>query len=451
MGFKAALIGALVIVMMIPAAMVRQIVRERSERAREVETEILESWGGELRFGGPVLRVPCTRLEELTLRDDEGRTTKELRETGFDLWVSPTRTSIEADLGTTRKSRGIFSVPVFSGLVRVDAAFDVAEALAGLAGHEKARLADAEIVVALENQKGLRGIESPRWGGRALSFKPGDAGLGLLSGGVRAAAPVAPDGRASLSMALAVQGGGRVRLLPLGEDVVASVRSDWTAPSYRGDYLPGEQTLDGAGFTARWTVSHLSRGTPLYWTGSARGDESLSRAFFGVDLLEVLDLYALNDRAVKYAVLFIVVPFLALFLIETLGRRPIHPVQYALAGIANLVFYLLLLSLSEHVSFGAAYLASAAAVSAMVFVYAWSLFKDIGKAWYMGPVMALSYLYLYVTLQSEDWALLIGSVGAFCVVGVVMFATRRIDWYGEAGDRGLGIAVRLAQEDNGDI
>jgi len=434
MGFKAALIGALVLVMMVPAALVRQIVRERSERAREVETEILESWGGELRFAGPVLRVPCTRLEEATLRDDKGKTTKELTETRFDLWVAPSRTSIEADLETTRKSRGIFSVPVFSGLVRVDAAFDVAEALAGLAANEKARLSEAEIVVALENQKGLRGIERPTWGGAALSFKPGDAGLGLLSGGIHAAAPVAPDGRASLGMALSVQGGGRVRLLPLGVDVVAAVRSDWTAPSYRGDYLPGEQTLDDGGFSALWTVSHLSRGTPLYWTGSARGDDRLSQAFFGVDLLEVLDLYALNDRAVKYAILFIVVPFLAMFLIETLGKRAIHPVQYALAGIANLVFYLLLLSLSEHVSFGAAYLSSAAAVSAMVFVYTWSLFKDLSKAWYMGPVMAGSYLYLFITLQSEDWALLIGSVGAFCVVGVVMFATRKIDWYGEGGN-----------------
>jgi inner membrane protein len=431
MGFKAALIGALILVMMMPTALVRQIVRERSGRAQEVENEIIESWGGELRFAGPVLRVPCARLEEVTLRDDKGRETKELRESYFDLWITPSRTSLRVDLDTTRKSRGIFSVPVFSGTLRVDAEFDATEALAGLAGHETALAGEAEIVVAIENQKGLRGLEDPLWGGAPLSFKPGDAGLGLLTGGIRAAAPIAPDEPVSFGAVLSVQGGGRVRLLPLGEDVDATVSSDWTAPSYRGDYLPGSQTLGEDGFTARWTVSHLSRGTPLSWTGSARGDDRLSRAFFGVDLLEVLDLYALNDRAVKYAILFIVVPFLTMFLIETLGKRSIHPVQYALAGIGNLVFYLLLLSLSEHIPFGAAYLASAAAVSSMVLAYSLSLFKDTSKAWYMGPVMAVSYLYLFITLQSEDWALLTGSVGAFCVIGIVMFVTRRVDWYGE--------------------
>lgn len=113
------------------------------------------------------------------------------------------------------------------------------------------------------------------------------------------------------------------------------------------------------------------------------------------------------------------------------GQREIHPIQYLLAGIANMVYYLLLLSLSEHIPFSMAYLASAVAVGLMVFLYSWSLFKDVKKAWYMGPVMGVSYLYLFITLQSEDWALLIGAVGAFAVTGLIMFVTRNINWYGQ--------------------
>ncbi|MBU0927452.1 MAG: cell envelope integrity protein CreD [Spirochaetes bacterium] len=429
-GFKAALIAALALVMLIPAAMVRQLVNERSDRAEEVEAEILGSWGGGLEFAGPVLRVPCVRIEESTFRDDRGKETKSLREAPFDLWISPATVVIDAGLSTLRKERGIFSVPVFSGELAMEGRFDASEALASLGRNETARLEQAEMVIPIENQKGLRGIGPSLWAGRPLAFKPGDAGFGLLAGGVRAPVAVEAGTPAEFRVAVTVQGGGRIRVLPLGESARVSIRADWPSPSYRGDYLPGNQSLDERGFEAAWDVSYLSRGVPLYWTDSAQSRERLSRAFLGVDFLEVLDRYALSERAVKYALLFIVVPFITLFMLELFTRREVHPVQYLLAGIANLVFYLLLLSLSEHVPFGAAYVSAAAAVTLMIFLYSRSLFGPSGKAWSMGLVMAVSYLYLYVTLRSEDWALLIGAVGAFAAVGLVMLVTRNVDWFG---------------------
>jgi len=430
MGFKAMLIAILILVMLVPAALVRQVVRERSSRANEVEQDILESWGGELLLAGPVLRIPCRRLEEVKRLDADGRETREFKEVTFDLWVSPARVEIAADLKTSRKSRGIFSVPVFSGLVAMTGDFDATEAIASLGERETARLEQAEIVVSIDNQKGIRGLERASWEGAPLAFKPGDSGLGLLAGGIVAPVVVAPGRRSPFDIGLRVQGGRRVRILPLGEATSASIAADWPAPSFQGSYLPGSQSLDERGFAATWDISYLSRGIPLYWIGSGGTSDRLTRSFFGVDLIEPLDLYALNDRAVKYAILFIIVPFMTLFMLELFSRREIHPIQYLLAGLAAMVFYLLLLSLSEHIPFGAAYLSSAAAVSLMVFMYSWSLFGDIGKAWYMGPVMTLSYLYLFITLQSEDWALLIGAVGAFGVVGLVMFVTRNVNWYG---------------------
>ncbi len=430
MGFKAILIGVLIMVMLVPAALVRQVVRERSLRADEVEWEILQSWGGELQFAGPVLRIPCSRLEEERLKDEKGRETKEYSQIPFDLWVSPAMLELRLGMETMRKSRGIFSVPVFSGTLEMSGAFELTEALAGLSQNETARPGDAELILSIANQKGLCGIEQASWGGSPLDFKPGDSGLELLRGGIHAPAAVVVGARKPFELSVSVQGGKRIRMLPLGESTRVTMTADWPAPSYQGEHLPGAQSLDGNGFEAAWDISYLSRGIPLSWKGSKAVNDELAEGFFGVDFFEVLEPYTLNDRATKYAILFIVVPFLALFMLELFARKLLHPIQYLLAGIANMVFYLLLLSLSEHIPFGAAYLASAAAVSLMVFLYSRSIFKDVKKAWYMGLVMGSSYLYLFITLQSEDWALLIGAFGAFAVTGLVMFVTRNVDWYG---------------------
>lgn len=431
LGFKVLLMGLLILVMLIPAALVRQVIWERSNRADEVEGEILESWGGQLKVAGPLLRIPCEGLEELSVKDDKGRETKELRSYDFELWVSPTLLDTQGSLSTERKSRGIYSVPVFSGRLRLSGSFDAAEALASLKPNEKALMEQAELVLSIANQKGIRSLEPALWDGKAMAFKPGDSGFGLLAGGVHAAVEHKPGLPSVFSLELSLQGGGSVWFLPLGQNSRAALAADWPAPSFQGNYLPASHGLDDAGFDASWDISYLSHGIPLFWIGANAMEGKLSQSFYGVDFLKVLDHYALNERAAKYAILFIVVPFLALFMLELFGKRRVHPVQYLLAGIANMVFYLLLLSLSEHIAFNAAYALSALAVSAMVFLYAWSLFKELSKAWYMAPVMGLSYLYLFITLQSEDWALLIGSLGMFAVLALVMFVTRNVDWYGK--------------------
>jgi inner membrane protein len=151
---------------------------------------------------------------------------------------------------------------------------------------------------------------------------------------------------------------------------------------------------------------------------------------FGVNFFRAINAYALNTRAVKYAILFLIVPFLTLFLLEMFAKIRIHPVPYLLSGIANIIFYLLLLSLSEQMSFWLAYTLAAVGVSAMITLYSRSLLPSWNKSWYMGLVVAISYVLLYSVLNAESYALLIGSIGAFTVVGLVMFVTRKLDWYG---------------------
>ncbi|HPB65484.1 MAG TPA: cell envelope integrity protein CreD [Spirochaetales bacterium] len=441
MGFKAALIAFLVLVMLIPMGLVRQVVGERADRAEEAADEIVESWGGELRLAGPLLRIPCVRADEAIRRGDGGAETVERRTTAFDLWVGPTHLGLKAEVASETRSRGVFGVPVFSGPVAFEGRFDAAEALGSLRDNEAAMLGEAELVMAIESQKGLRGIDGATWGGKPLVFRPGDAGLGLLSGGVKAAAPLESGAGADFALTASVQGGRRLRLLPLGSSTSATVSSDWPAPSFQGEYLPASRGLGDDGFSATWRVSDLSRGIPSYWRSGELPRGAMDRFYFGVDFFEALDRYALSERAAKHALLFVVVPFMTLFLLELFARRAVHPIQYLLAGVANLVFYLLLLSLSEQVPFGAAYLIAASATGGLTFLYSWSMFKDLRKAWCMAPVMGLSYLYLYAALRSEDSALLFGAIGAFAVTALVMFVTRDVDWYGYM-KKAPGLAAR---------
>jgi inner membrane protein len=161
-------------------------------------------------------------------------------------------------------------------------------------------------------------------------------------------------------------------------------------------------------------------------------DSEIYSSIFGVDFFKVLDHYDLNTRALKYALLFLIVPFLSLFLMETILKRDIHPVQYLLAGIGNVVFYLLLLAFSEHIPFPAAYWIASPAVILMTGLYSKSLLGSRGRSFLMGVLMLLCYTFLYFTLQSEDWALLMGAIGCFAAVAAVMFFTRKLDWYGQA-------------------
>jgi len=221
-------------------------------------------------------------------------------------------------------------------------------------------------------------------------------------------------------------------MLPVGETTITKIKSDWPSPSFQGGFLPISYTLSENGFNADWEISYLSRSIPLFWITNERGEldgrMNLQQEYYGVDFFKPLDHYALNERAVKYAILFLVIPFITLFFLEIFSRKSIHPAQYLLSGLANVIFYLLLLSISEHLSFSISYLIAASALTCMMTLYARSLLETWARSAYMGLVMALLYLILYLTLNAEDWALLIGSIAAFFICGVVMYLTRKLDW-----------------------
>ncbi|GHV80189.1 cell envelope integrity protein CreD [Spirochaetia bacterium] len=436
--FKVLMLVGLILLLLIPLSMIRGLVNERGRTAADAESDIMEAWGKQLIEAGPIITIPGVKTEEVRTKTEKEGEKIEIIKTPFTLVVSPKKLDIAAVFKTEVRKRGIFSVPLFSGTLSLRGSFDPAMAISELLPNESISLNQAELIIALSSQKGIRKINTSTWNDRDLFFQPGNRGHGLVSygwdnksgSGIYAALPRFENNTAAFNINIEIQGGQYIRVLPIGQDTHVSIASDWNSPSFQGAFLPGESTITDNDFSASWDISYLSRDVPLFWK-EYKDSSDYTASLFGVNFFRTIDTYALNTRAVKYAILFLIVPFLTLFLLEIFTKKRIHPVPYLLSGIGNAVFYLLLLSLSEQMPFYTAYLIAALAVTIMMTLYSRSLLPSWNKSWYMGLVVAISYILLYAVLNAESYALLIGSIGTFVVIALVMFLTRKLDWYGE--------------------
>ncbi|MDR1231590.1 MAG: cell envelope integrity protein CreD [Spirochaetaceae bacterium] len=437
--FKVLLLFALVLLLLIPLGMIRGLVNERGRTAASAESDIMEAWGKQLVAAGPIITIPGIRTSEVRTRTERDGAKVETVETPFTLVISPQKLDINTAFKTETRKRGIFSVPLFSGTLSMTGTFDPRMAISELLPNETVSLNQAELVISLSSQKGIRKINTSNWDNQDLFFKPGNRGYGLVqfgrdnsesAGGIYATLPAFENKAATFTVSIDIQGGQSLRFLPIGQDTHVDISADWPSPSFQGAYLPGQSAIDDTGFSAIWDVNYLSRNIPLSWKWKDEDyDHDYTASLFGVDFFRAINTYALNTRAVKYAVLFLIVPFLTLFLLEIFTKKRIHPVPYLLSGIGNAIFYLLLLSLSEQMPFYTAYLLAALAVTAMMTLYSRSLLPSWSQSWYMGLVVTLSYVLLYAVLNAESYALLIGSVGTFAVTALIMFLTRKLDWY----------------------
>ena len=431
-GGKVFLLFVLILLFLIPAGMIRGLIYERSDRADDAEREIMRAWGEDFAILGPVLRIPCLERYELkTVTEKEEKI--DIRESEFFLYITPEDFCEDINLETRIKKRGIFSVPLFTGSVHLKGAFSPELIQGELKENQRAFPEKAELIISLSNMNGIKGIRNAEWNGQALNFQPGTNGFSMNSrksnAGIYSLAALKMNEGNTFNIVLNIQGGKSFRMVPIGKNSAFTIKAGWPSPSFQGSYLPSAHIINGNGFEARWEFSYLNQSIPLLWRDSGGKSEfNLSYNDFEVGFFKAVDHYSMNIRAVKYAILFIIIPFLSFFLFELLMRKSIHMVQYLLAGTGNIIFYLLLLSLSEHIVFTAAYLISALAVVLMISLYSRSFLGAWGKSRIMGTVMAFLYAFLYFTLQSEDWALLIGSLGAFGITAFVMFLTRKLDW-----------------------
>ena len=421
------ILGALALVLVLGLMIIRSLVSERSQRAASVRSEIASSWGQQQTIGGPVLVVPFV----VRYIDTNGRPQVMKERARF----LPLRLKTTGHVHPDRRSRGIYDTVVYRADLGVTGAFARPDFSIWNVPPENILWNEAVITIGISDLRGLRGNPTFRWRGRALPFSGGSGDAKLWTTGLTAAVPL--DGNlaeAELPFAfdLRLNGSEEIHFLPLGGESVVELTSPWPDPSFSGAYLPESRSVSPSGFKARWNVSSLARSYPQQWRDS--GEEStnaiaaVSPSAFGVGLFSPVGHYQKTERSMKYGALFIVLTFLTFFLYELLSPVTLHPVQYFLVGGALCLFYLLLLSISEHAPFAAAYAIASLATIALIAFYGAALLRSRLRVAGLAGVLTLLYGYLYVLLQLEDWALLMGSIGLFGILALVMYTTRRVDW-----------------------
>lgn len=419
---KMILIGILALLLLIPAGMVGRLIDERESRQTQVTREIGDKWGLEQTVTGPVVAIPY--VEKAV--NSKGREVVTGRKT---LYLLPESLEISAAVAPSTRYRGIYEAVVYSSQIRLSGGFDLSHLQQSGVPAENLLLDEATILLAMSDMRGIREQIGAKVNGRALELNPGVQGP---VGGSSVGSPLASlRGLKTLTydFDLDLNGNGQLRFIPLGKTTHLTMTSPWATPSFNGSFLPVERKVGSNGFDAQWKILHFNRDLPQFWKEHHLDCDKYA---FGVSFLIPADIYQQSTRSAKYAILFIGFTFSAFFIAEILTRKRVHPVQYLLIGLALVLFYVLLLSLSEHLTFALAYLFATLATIALVACYSVSVLHTRRLGALVAAILGGLYGYMYVLLNLEDYALLMGGIGLFLVLGAIMYLTRGIDWYAGA-------------------
>jgi inner membrane protein len=418
-------IGVLALLMTIPLMQVSGLVNERQQLRETAVAQIAQGWGGQQVLGGPVLTVPT--LNQLEVVDNRPPQTRAGSES-----MLADELKMDVALAVQTRSYGIYTAPVFVSTVKMRGQFRTQDlAQFRRASNAQWQGSKAELRLPIGDLRGLQEVSELRINGRPARFDSSADRLGPWSNVV---VPIDLDALAEqpidVEITLKLAGTESLQLLPLARSTDVTMRAPWRDPSFVGAALPLEHQLDAKGFSAHWHMLDLNRSYGQHWTDAGNGlDVALQASTFGVQLYQPVDVYQRNVRAGKYGLLFIAMTFVAFFLFEVLKRLRVHPVQYLLVGAALATFYVVLLALSEQIGFGPAYALAAIAVVLIVGGYAMAVLHARRAGLLLGGVLGLIYAMLYGLIAAEQYALLIGAPVLLVMVALMMYLTRRIDWY----------------------
>ena len=425
--FKLAVVGFLVIILLIPTVMVQSLIGERQDRKANAVSEISQKWGAAQTITGPVLTVPYRQY----YKRENGHRAFHIRYAHF----LPKRLNVAGTLNPEIRYRGIYKAVLYQSTLRLDGQFERPDFRSLDIDETHVLWNRASVSLGISDMKGIRDAMTLQLGQHRFDMQPGMETQDLIESGVSARIPagLARESNLPFALKLDLNGSDHIHVVPVGKVTRVSLASPWKSPSFDGAFLPYQRHVGAKGFDAKWKVLNLNRNFPQAWVGPQK---HMDKSAFGTRLIITADVYQQATRTAKYAVLFILLTFTTFFFSEIINRRRLHPIQYLLIGFALLIFYSLLIALSEHMQFGLAYFVSSAAVVGLITIYArWAL-GSVRLAALVGGILVILYGYLYTLLQLEDYALLMGSIGLFAALACVMYVTRKIDWYGGEADTG---------------
>ncbi|WCM93478.1 cell envelope integrity protein CreD [Acidovorax sp. NCPPB 2350] len=443
---KTAALIAVTLLLLFGLGQIEDVVRDRQHYRAEAARSVAQSLAGPQTLLGPMLHSACVESwEVVTGNGAERRTSEQRRE--FMLTAMPEQLQVRSGAAMQERSRGLHKVNAYTFKAHVTARWAT---LAGLRPQSTVKGSRMQcgapiLMLAVGDARGIRAARV-EVDGQALALKPGTFHP-TYTRGLHTPLPEAlraGEGGLSASMDLELVGTERLAIVPLGGTTDVQLQSSWPHPSFAGRFLPSERERSDDGFTARWNLSSLATtapqdvagglklcdGTadaPLYDNGDASARSCTDT--FSVAFVDPVNPYSLSDRATKYGVLFIALTFVAVGMFELMLRLRVHPVQYLLVGSALCSFFLLLVSLSEHLPFATAYAVAAGACVLLLGYYASHMLRSARRGLPFGAGIALLYALLYLLLQLEQTALVVGAVALFAVLAGVMVATRRLDWY----------------------
>ncbi len=434
-----AIVGGLVLLLLVPLLLIRSTINERERYRDEAIERVSQSWAGAQSLTGPVRVLPWTQQREVEIaaEGNNPRRTELHTEHGYDLQM-PTRLNVQGNLRPDERTVGLFKVPVYKWEAKLQAEFADTN-YAAMPGRSYGR---PYLALGISDVRGLVGTPNLRVDGKAVQLQPGTGVMEETSKGLHASlAPltdstqgVLRDGN-KVELELVLGGTRSLSIAPIGDDTRVNLGSTWQHPLFGGSFLPTERSVDASGFRAEWAVSSLASAAQAQLTQAIRNEggnvESLN-----VALVDPVDTYTQVDRASKYGILFVLLTFVGFALFELIKQLKIHPLQYLLVGLALAIFFLLLLSLSERIAFWQAYLIAAAACIGLQGFYLSGVLHSWKRGVGFATMLTLLYGVLYVLLISENNALLMGSLLLFGILAVIMWITRKVDWY-ELGNRAV--------------
>lgn len=414
---KGLLIGFLILVMMIPVAFIFELVREREQRQQEVIQEISSKWASAQNIQGPLLLIPyIVHATENTHQQKKY------------INLLPEKLNIVGNVMPEVRHRSLYQVTLYRSDIAMSGSFDPSIVDKMGIPNEDILWNECSLVLGLDDSRGLQENVKLTWGDTTAILEAGVPNNNIIKTGLNAPIALNREAPAAFSINVQLKGSNYLYFTPVGKTTEVTITSPWKNPSFDGQYLPTDAVdITDKGFTAKWKVLEVSRNYPQVWKDDL-GYEILKSAF-GLKLLQPTDGYSKTDRSLKYAILIIALTFIVFFFIEIFQKRQIHPLQYILVGIALCVFYTLLLSISEYTGFDTAYLIAATATVSLISLYVFSIFKKMKIA--AGFTLALGglYTYLFILIQLQDYALLCGSIGLFVILSIIMYFSRKIDWY----------------------
>lgn len=415
---KAVIIGFLTLLMLIPGSMIQGLIQERQARSQETIAKINAKWSNSQTINGPVLVIPYQKKTT----DSKNNVVTETHT----LTLTPEKLSIKSTLIPEERHYGIYKSILYKSNLLISGNFKPTDSLQfdGIPQWQSAYLR-----LGITDLRGISNNIDFVLNGKHFGASTGGGndflGEGLIIP-LKNTDFLPSNQPISFNSNLDLKGSSDINFIPIARTTNVEVSGQWKSPGFIGSFTP-EYTLNNDGFKADWKVLHFNRNIPEAWVDKYDSvNEDLS---FGVNLVNTVDHYQLNMRSAKYSLMFIALTFVVFFFVELLTKRKIHPIQYLLVGIALILFYSLLLSLSEQLNFGLAYLLAGIATIGLIVVFAHKIFKNGKQTGILALILTILYIYLYVILQLEDVALLIGSIGLFIILAIIMFLTQKIKWY----------------------